>query len=213
MLKDLREIVTEYQGLDPLDKIGARVTKNALEPKKQFLNLAEKVRTFVEDEIYPVEKVARVAGVHFTKDDPSLWLRAMQTGGGVYANNVLTKRGYWAFRNGDFVKVHDFNWKTLIDHLNKEKIHDSFGYYLVARREHFAYEELAEYKTKYDQAQEVVKSLGKDAGEMVGESGLTAVQEAQNAKLEYERLKKILDNDGFTQEEVSEAYLASKERF
>lgn len=213
MLKDLRAIVSEYQGLDPLDKIGARVTKNAIDPKKKFLNLFEKVRVFVEDEIYPVEKVAKLAGVHFTKNDPSLWLRAMQTGGGVYVNNILTKRGYWAFKGGDFVKTHDFNWKTLVDQLNKEKTHDSFGYYLVARREHFAYEELAEYKAKYDKTQEVVKSLGKEAGEVTGEGGLTPVQEAQNAKLEYERLKKILDNDGFTQEEVSEAYLANKDRF
>jgi len=213
MLKDLREIVTEYQGLDPLDKIGARVTKNALEPKKQFLNLAEKVRTFVEDEIYPVEKVARVAGVHFTKDDPSLWLRAMQTGGGVYANNVLTKRGYWAFRNGDFVKVHDFNWKTLIDHLNKEKTHDSFGYYLVARREHYAYEELAEYKAKVDKAKQVVKDLGKEAGEVADENGNTPLDNLRQAQEEYSKLKKVLDNDGFTEEEVSEAYLANAERF
>src|SRR3989304_4265291 len=109
--------------------MGARVTAAAIEPKKEFLNGWEKIKTFVIDEIYPVEKIAKKAGVHFTKEDPSLWLRAIQTGGGVYANNILSNKGYWAFKNGDFVKTHDFNWKTLIDNLNKNKIHDSYGFY------------------------------------------------------------------------------------
>lgn len=215
MLSDLKAIVKEYQGLDPLDKIGARVTNESKLPDKPFLNIWEKIRTFIEDEIYPLEKLAVKANVHFTKNDPSLWLRAMQTGGGVYSNNIMSDRGYWGFRNGDFVKVHEFNWKTLIDDLNKNKIHDSFGFYLVARREHFAYEELTKLKEAYDIAKKIVDDLGgpSKATEMVNDKGNSPLADMKAAKEAYDHLNAILTKDGFTKDEVSEAYLQNKDRF
>jgi hypothetical protein len=76
IITDLKDIVKEYQGLDSLDKVGARVTSNSVNiDKKEFLSLGEKVRTFIADNIYPVEILAKRAGVHFTKNDPSLWVR------------------------------------------------------------------------------------------------------------------------------------------
>jgi hypothetical protein len=229
-VKDAQTIVSDYQGLGELDKIGARVVDGAMKTDKSFLNFFEKARTIFEDELYPVEKVGKIAGTQWSGDDPSLWLRQYSRGAGVYANNILNaKLGYWSLdESGNMVKKQDFNWKNLIDTLQKTKETDSFGYYLVARDQTFQWKELDRLKAEYDTKApilelgekfgikmsdiknnpEVAESMGVDVGEME-----EIIKDAQEAKRAYEAQKKYLDNNGFLREEVEQAYEGNKDRF
>jgi len=73
IINDLKDIVKKYQGLSALDKIGTRVIDNQVNVNKDyFLNFAEKVKTEIADNIYPIEKLAKQAGIQLTKKDPSL---------------------------------------------------------------------------------------------------------------------------------------------
>jgi len=180
IINDLREIITEYQGLEALDKIGARVVNDKVNVNKDsFLNFAQRVKTEIADNIYPIEVLAKQAGVHFTKADPSLWARQYNSSNALILNNINGNRGYWGWRNGEMTKLHDFNFKDLITKVKKANLTDEFANYLVSRREYFLYQELAETK-----------------------------DEARKAEIQ-----KILDNDGFTEKEVNDAYLENKDKF
>lgn len=181
ILTDLNSIVKEYNDLGWLDKVGARVVDEKTNINKDtFLDFSEKVKTEVADEIYPVEKLAKKTGRHFTKEDASLWLRQFNNSSALIINNITGNRGYWGWRDGEFVKLKKYNWKDLIHLLEQDDASQEFAYYLVARREYFLYKEL-----------ETLKSGSE----------------------EYNELNSILRNDGFTEEEVTEAYLKNKERF
>lgn len=181
IMKDLKDIVSRYQGLEALDKIGARVINDKVNVNKDsFLGFWAKLKTEIADNIYPIEKLAKKAGVHFTEKDPSLWLRQYNSSNALIMNNINGNRGYWGWRNGELVKLHDFNWKDLIKDIKKSKTAEQFGYYLVARREYFMFQEL--------------KKLDENDPERI-------------------KLQQIINNDGFTEQEVEEAYLQNKDRF
>ncbi|MDD5065213.1 MAG: DNA methyltransferase [Phycisphaerae bacterium] len=181
IVKDLLSIVANYQGLKPLDKIGARVVNDKVNVNKDsFLNFADKFKTEVADNIYPIEKLAKLAGVHFTALDPSLWVRQYNNSNALILNNINGGRGYWGWRNGELVKIYDYNWKSLVDSLHKAKLTDQFAYYLVARREHFLFEDY----NKMD---------AKDPNRV--------------------QLGRTLENDGFTEKEVFDAYIQNKDTF
>jgi len=205
IITDLKDIVKEYQGLDSLDKIGARVTSNSVNiNKKDFLSLGEKVRTFIADNIYPVEILAKRAGVHFTKNDPSLWVRFYNNSNQIIFNNIYGKKGFWGFRNGEVTKIYDYNFKTLIDGLVKEKTMDSFSYYLVARDQHFNYQELDNLETRVKELAQQVKH---------NKRNFELLKEYKEVKNDYLGLKTQLQNNGFTKPEVDSAYLENKDRF
>jgi hypothetical protein len=231
IINDLQKIIADYQGLSPLDKIAARVADSALKTgKKSFLNIGEKIRTFIEDEIYPLEKVAKLSGDERTVDDPSLWLRQYSRGGGIYANNILNpKTGYWALNEtGDFVKTQEFNWKNLQDHLAKEKVDNSFNSYLIARDQYFEWQEFSKLEATYNRLKPIL-DLGQKYGvkiedivnnsEMAKKLGMDVnvlipmIKEAQAAEKAYLEQKRYLDNNGFTQDEVTAGYLENKDRF
>ena len=206
VLEDLKGIVSDYASLDALGKVGSRVTKeNPQIDKESFLTTLEKFRTEIADKIYPTEVLAKKAGVAFTSKDPSLWLRAFNPASGVALQNIIGKRGYWGLRKGEFVKVHDYNWKNLIDELGQNQELDSFSYYLVARREHFSWKEL-------DQIESLIKDWQKLAKENPS-SKEVAAKEIKNLKTEHAELKAILDKDPFTRQEVDGAYEGNKKRF
>jgi len=216
IIKDLEKFIEDYQALEPLDKIGARVTNGLLESKKgDFLNIFDKIRTFTEDQIYPIEKLSILAGVHFTGDDPSLWMRAYSNAGGVYANNILNgKTGYWNMNgDGEFKKVFDFNWKTLLTHLKKEKIDDSFGNYLVARDQYFEWQELDKLQKAYEQAKLAVEMTKPEELTNVDGNGKTVIDLMKEARVAYAEQKRYLNNNGFTRNEVEEAYTGNQSRF
>ncbi|MFZ2881571.1 MAG: hypothetical protein WA019_00705, partial [Candidatus Moraniibacteriota bacterium] len=96
ILKDVGQFISDYQGLDPLDKIGARVTSdNVVYDKKSFLSLGDKVRTQLADTVFPIEKLADITGTQMTINDPSLYIRQFQQISGIVATNLIGDKGYY----------------------------------------------------------------------------------------------------------------------
>ncbi len=230
-IKDASKVVEEYQGLSNLDKVGARVVNKTLKSgKKDFLNPFEKLRVFIEDDIYALEKLGKEAGVDWTSDDPSLWLRQYSRGGGIYANNILNdKNGYWTLdETGEAVKKSDHNWKNLMDRLEKDQNLYDFGDFLVARDQFFQWKELDKLKEAYlekkpildlgekfgikpsdlEQHPEIAKELGIDIKDIK-----KIIAEAKAAKQAYEDQAQYLENNGFLRQEVTGAYLENEVRF
>jgi hypothetical protein len=107
------------------------------------MNFWQELKTFTADQVYPIEILAKRAGVHMTAGDASLYIRALSgPANAAVMNNIMGKKGFWAFKNGEFKKALDFNYKTLLDELQLEDSVDAFGHYLVARDQHFQYVEL-----------------------------------------------------------------------
>lgn len=217
IIQDLRNLVARYQGLNALDKIGARVVSGKVNiDKESFLNFGDMAKTEIADEVYPIEKLAIESGTHFTKADPSLWVRQYSNSNALILGNIKGDRGFWGWRNGDLIKIHDYNWQSLIKQIQDDKKTDEFAYYLVARREHFAFQEMHKLEDKANAAREAFEQAGelayeKPAGGLTGEKSLADL--FKEAAEEYNSLKDILDKDGFTEAEVTEAYLQNKDRF
>lgn len=196
IINDLENIVTDYQRLDPLDKIGARVTSDINETgKESFLSGPEYIRTEIADEVYPIEKLATEAGVVMTKDDPSLWIRQYNSQSSLFANNVVGKRGYWAFKNGEFQKALDYNWGDLQKSLEKSQQFDQFNYYLVARDQYFNFLEL--------------DKLGKQIQEYAASESPAPTELIDS----YKNLKAQLDTNGFSRDVVTDSYNQNKDIF
>lgn len=219
ILADIKDIVTKYQGLNPLDKIGARVTQdNNITGKQSFLNLEEKVRTEVADAVYPIEKISTIAGVT-GKENPSLIIRHYSNVNSYFANNVEGKNGYWGFKNGEFKKVHDFNWGTLVKGLEKSGERKDFDYYLVARRAHFDYQALRELKDKVDTLETAKEEIVQDVKDGFYESTYEGdpvkdvTEKLNEANKEYETLKATLTNDQLSERVASAAYLENRDKF
>lgn len=238
ILKDLNDIVSEYQGLSSLDKIGSRMTSEGTNiDKDSFLNFWQKLRTQVFDEIYPAEVLAQKAKVAGTATDPSLWIRAYQSISGVINNNLVSDRGYWGFINlqNGFQKKHSFNWKTLLDSTTNRGITDSFATFLIARREHFYFQELDKLEATRDRLEEISKAyqelsedgefdrdmtaelsedFGIDLTELERDEAREKIQmRFEAAEKEFTDLKQILDNDAFDRAEIDAAFEENKDRF
>lgn len=217
ILKDLDAIINEYQGLSDLDKIGARRSSGKISTgKKEFLNIKDKIRTFIEDELYPAEKIAKETDTWMTKADPSLWMRSLKNAAGVYANNILNeKHGYFSFNeNGDWVKKHTFNWATLTTHLNNEKTWDSFNNYLIARDQHYNWIELDNLEKAYKDIQlEASKMTPDERAMLVDDDGLTIIDRLKVAKEAYEQQKGYLSRNGMDRKTVDGAFFSNEERF
>lgn len=215
-MNDSRAVVDKYQSLSSLDKIGARVVNKAMSTDKSFLNFFEQVRTFAEDEVYPIEKVGIVAGTEWSAEDPSLWMRQYARGGGIYANNILNKKsGYWTLDvNGEAVKVFDYNWSNLVDALEKTKQVDSFGYYLVARDQMREWGELDTLSANFERLQQSVAEEGDEkAASMKNDQGVSLVDEMKQAEKELGAQQAYLDKNGFVRAEIEAAYEENKQRF
>ncbi len=218
MLEDARKIVDIYQGLTPLDKIGARVTSDLQEVEKDtFLNAGDRIRTEIFDNIYPLEKLGKKAGTANTTADPSLWARLYNNSASLVLNNLNTNRGYWTFKNGEFVKIHDFNWKTLVKKLETEKQTDSFAFYLVARDQYFEWQVVGKLHKKYETlnalANEQSKLSDEDREALMEEGTLVSKKMVDDAYTAWVDAKKVLDKNGFTAKEVTDAYMQNKDRF
>ncbi len=213
MVKDARNVIGAYQRLDPLKKVGSKVLSDD-QPviRDSYLKFRERVITFLADNIYPIEKMAREAGVQWTNDDPSLWTRLYNNISGIVNRNINTNKGFVHFKNEELRKLYDFNWRTLIDGLSKDMLTDDFAYWLVARREHFGYKKLDELKKEVLEAAENAKRL-KEQGVLDTVQGKQEMFEAKKVMDDYQRLASILKNDGFSREVVDSAYNQYKDQF
>ena len=217
MLEDLKEIVAEYQGLKPLDKINSRIVTGETQiDKKKFLTPFDTIRTVLADAIFPIEKIAKVTGVWMSNNDPSLWLRQYNQYSSIFANNVIGKRGYWSFRGGDLVKLLDYNWGTLEKKLKETNSATDFNAYLIARDQFFNYQALDELQGRVDEIRKTIESAkeqGQEIKELEGTGGILLGEELSNLVEEHKNLKEVLDKNPFTREEVTEAYEQNKDRF
>lgn len=214
---DLGKIIEDYQGLGALDKVGARVTSD-INPtgKESFLNGEEYITSVLADEVFPHEKIAIEAGVSMTTKDPSLPMRRYKGLGTVFAKNNKPGDGYWAFNKeqGAFVKIYDKNWGDLQRGLEKKQLFDEFGHYLVARDQHFLFEELPKLREDVLRLKKEVENVGVSRAKMLkNDDGMTLYDEYQSAKEGYIALRDQLANNGFSQKVVAEAYVKNKELF
>ncbi len=206
-LSDLQGIVKEFQKLSDLDKVGSRVTSKFQQDniKTSYLNLQDRLIQEFVDNVYPIEKLAKGAGVQRTAADPSLWVRQYNNVNTMILQNVKGKRGMWSLENGEFKKVSDRNINDLISDVQSKGITDEFGYFLVARRQHFAYQELDILK---DDALKAVREL--EQGEGLSK---TQIAERQRTIELFKRLRTTLKNDNFKRETIDSAYAQNRERF
>jgi len=231
ILKDLNDIVAEYQALDEMAELAAVMVSNEKEDvvdKESFLSLHEKLRTELADGLFPLEVVDQDLNIFNTKKSSYLAMTQARNYKAIVANNLFSDRGYYAWRNGEFVKVHKFNWKTLIDNLREDKTLDTFGYYLVARRQHFDYLELDELAQKiidiqaaYDNmATSLVKNDGvaeadvaKEIRKLKNADGLSLDEELEQAINDRAELAQVLEQDGFVREKMTNVYEHNKAQY
>jgi len=219
-LKDVQAVISQYQSLDDLGKVAARVTTDPQQTglgKDTFLNFIERINTFWADNVFPISKMAGEAGVEMTAQDPALWLRMYNNSNALILNNIKGGRGYWTLAGDAFKKIHDFNWKNVIESLQKNGKVDDFGYWLVARDQHFQYKDLAKKKEEARLAVEALKTYAEMAGEgmnMAGDRSLQeAIEEAKGIIQRYEDLKKVLAKNGFSESVVTKAFEDHKDVF
>lgn len=225
MIADVRQIAGDYQALDSLDKIGARIANDDFKTEKDsFFNLRDRFRTFTVDNIYPLEKLAIKGNIANTVDDPSLWARQYNGSNGFIVNNLKGSKGMWTLDNNSFKKVNDENWGDLMKKLEKRQILDKFGSYLVARDQYFGYKELDKLKEDFISQAGTLKDMKTqyDADvQSVGPEQLTEdlsmikqmMKEVSDIKTQYQELKKVLESNLFTRTEVENAYLENKDNF
>lgn len=209
LIKDMHSVIADYQKLDPLQKIATRVTSEFQQGKikDSFLNWQDKFVQETIDNKWPIEKLAKLGGVQRTQQDPSLWIRMYDNSSVPILNNIRGKRGFWVYKNGGFQKVSDNNIKTLVDALKAKGLTDDFGYWLVARRQHFDYLKLDELKRDADEAAAILSKI--QPGEMLAGD----IDELKKRIDDYKRLKQTLDKDAFDRNVVTQAYSKDAELF
>ena len=217
LIKDGRDIIRDYQALDPLQKVGAKViTDTQEESKNQFINPEDKILSETLDKIAVLEKLNKQGGVWFTEEDSSLWARFYANVASVVMKNIIGKRGYWTLDdNGKLYRKFDYNWKTLVNKLKSSANLNDFANWLVARQQTFSYDYLEELRKKAVEAANAVEKLRQELGASfatyVGVKKV--IQAAKDALEEYRHLEMILAKDNFDHRVVQQAYREHRERF
>lgn len=211
MMNDLDKVVAEYQDLSALDKVGAVIARKKSEVKnKKLLNLRERIRQFVADEIFSVEKIDQMTGKNWTTNAIGLSLHAYKAAGNISVHNISTKRksvtvgdkeltfkdgGYWAMRNGAPTKVLGYNFSDLIFDLEEQGLIDQFDNFLIARNQYELREELKEMESELEVIDE-----------------LAGAEEKMKLKEQINDLRSRLDKDGFDEKTIVDAYNEGKEK-
>ena len=215
IIADAKNIVKEYQSLTANKKIGAFITRdNLVTGKKELLNTYDKIVTIIADQVFPIKKLAEIAGAKGI-NDPSLIIRYLANVSHYVANNVIGKKGYWSYKNGSIVKKLDFNWGTLIKSLEKSGNSEEFDNHLISRRTYYMNEELKELKADLFRKNEYAKVIAQENKDglyntIYGEDKNIELKEAES---KYNDLKSILDNNGQSEIVASEAYLTNRDKY
>lgn len=197
IIADLQGIITEYQGLSHLDKMGASMmTDDYKVDRPSFLNFWDKVRIFAADDVFFSEKLDIQAGVARTSKSVSNLIRGIRNHtSSVFQSNLSGKNGLWTLNaQGEMVKVSDINYGNLMVKLAEKKITDQFAKYLVARDGYFEYQRL-------DQLQEEMTN------------GVSDQETMKLLKEQYQAAARSLAKNPWTREELSAAYLNNKDSF
>lgn len=217
-VNDVTEIIAQYQAMNPLEKIGSRVTNEVINPPdKKFLTSADKITTEIFDKLHPIEKLAKVGGTHFTQDDISLWMRLSNNWSQIAMKNISsTKQRFWNMdSNGQWSEKHKFNYHTLVKSLDRRGLQEEFAAYLVARRLKFEYDELNDLNNNLSDIMSP-KYLSDLMNTMkISQEAATKIQSAhaEDVQKEIKRLAGILENEGIEENEANEAYDAGKDVF
>lgn len=223
-ISEARTIVDAYQKLNDLDKIKSRVVDAEVMKDSPFLNIQETAIYKNIDNKYPLEKLAKEAGEHFKKNDPSLIARIYDHVPMLIQHNLSDSAfvglGPWGFGketylsmkgNGEVYQKYDFNWHTLVNKVGGEL--EDFNGWLVARRVVENYKNVEKTKQIFkDKANEL--KAAKDAGvELEAEGMKELIKETLDAKRAYQEAVLIVKNDRFDKDVAIRAYEQNKERF
>ena len=225
LIKDARLIVDTYHSLDSLQKIGTRIKNKHQVHDDRFLNTKDRVETWLFDAIWPMEKMAIVAGEHFTPNDPSLYVREYEKVSRVVAHNInvniLGSNTYMSYRNGKMEVFHDFNWGTILKGLHKTGMEDTFSQYLIARRTSETFKVLDELQrivdkkdmevAKIDEAMKVEGLDPKDLATLKKDLR-QAVAEHRMAEQKRKALNDILDKDNMSRSNADSAVKLAKKQ-
>jgi len=230
-----RKIVEDYQRLSDLDKIAARVVDAPVLPSEPFLNAKEAAIYYHIDDKYPLEKLAKEAGVHFKADDPSLIARIYDHVPMIIQHNISDAPflgiGKFSFGketyltmvgNGEIKVKYDYNWHALVNTVGKSI--DDFNAWLVARRVVANYKKLDELKIEAERAAQALKddAAAKARAAQEGDfdpeelqGGLTPqeIRELKNKIREYKEQQTLVRNDAFDRGVAQRAYDQHKDRF
>lgn len=224
LIRDARQIVNEYHRLDPLQKIGSRISTGKSKDGKPFLNVKDRIETELVDRIWPVEKLASKAGVQLTSADPSLYVREYERINRIFAHNIkinaFGKESYITMRNGEYVELYDFNWGTVIKKLHELGMEDSFDQYLVARRKVSDFKRLDELQVAVEEAKLELKAAGEELkrqmaemdADQVSDKGVAAARKKlQEARAAFNKHNALIKKDNISRELAEQAVaLAAK---
>jgi hypothetical protein len=218
-VEDVENIIRQYQQLDPLAKMGTRIVNEQVKDlgTEKFLSPEDVVTREVFDDLYPLEKIAKLNGTHFTQDDISLWVRLSNNALQLAEKNISSKKEeFWTMDSkGEFKPTHKFNYRTLVKGLEKRGLQDDFAAFLYARRIKSEYDE----KNQLEEELEVVGSeayLAQIIADMkVDIDTAKIIVKAKQADLQekIDRLASILDNEGVSEAEAVSAYEAGHPMF
>lgn len=210
LINDVREIVKEYGGLGSFGRMSSRMsnTKHKM-AAKTFFNTYDSIKSFLKDGLWRMEKMENMNGTVGT-DAPSNWCRILQNVGSMVYRNIHAGNGFWSWRNGTYEKVLPFNWGDLVAQIQKAGASDTFGNWLIARRQFFMWKRLEELPDK-------IAELSNALNEMIPEADPEAFKQAQAQLISFQnqmsKVQEVLANDKYDRKDVTEVYEMFKDEF
>lgn len=211
LLKDVNDIVVDFQGLDKNAQVGAFVTGKfqQREARESFLSVFDRIRTVVADAAWPIEKVSIISGVERTVNDPSLWVRASQQISGIIEGNLVGSRGFWIpLRNGDLRNISSVNIGDLVEQLRKDGKLERFPNWLIARDQYFNWARTDELENALKMSEVEIEK------EKVGSLAYNKLLKLQqDVKKERDELIGRLEREPLSRETWEEAYRQGEVEF
>ncbi len=219
LTKDAQDIVNEYRGLDDWGKVGSRITRDVQTiDDKRIMSFMDRQVEASLDRHFGLVTLEKKAGSTEAVASPATWARNIRRSMYRAARNITQHRiagvgkkteAFWGMdENGNWTKQLDHNWYTLIDKVAKDGNESKFDSYLVARREHFAFEKLDALKKSVQSLKEQV-AAEKEEGTVSKET----MEALNSAVKEYDTLKGILDRDNFDRDIVDRVYAEGEKLF
>lgn len=225
-MKDIEDIILEYQALAPLQKVGAHVATTRLgKPRKEKLkSTLDVLEEEGADFLHFIEKKVKESGDFMTDRDIAQFMRFVNNNTGWSANNIDGKNEeYHGFNEeGELEQKYDFNYRTIRKRLAKRGAEEDFAYWLYARRIHNDYVELNNLYDERDTLEGRIANLT----QRLEEEELSKLEEAKltdqisglqnfllSVEREIERIEDIVKNEGITELTASTAYEDYRDEF